>query len=385
MKTLVLEYANTLAATGMVDPDDILVGGLDAELEWSSEHPARDELAKLFDGLSINSLIYARPAEPYASIVEHLCGVYDDSINPSDCETRTFLHDLPIVREFDGEQMISRLRQRKSVIVPGHGIVTWGTVSPEQACVFLTSVLFACFVKYFTDYLQRTRAGKITEAEKRTFDVIWGHVDDYPTEAPQLMQGPFETQKEIHEAICESGRAVVDCRLVDSSFGNVSYLNNGVICISQTGAWLDKLEGLIDDCPLDGSNCAGITASSELTAHRETALGADIKAILHGHPRFAVVISIDCERADCPASDACHIRCPDERFAGDIPIVPGEVGTGPTGLCNTLPPAIKGRRGVIVYGHGLFTIGQDDFNDAFASLLDVERSCKEEYLRRVRG
>jgi len=53
--------------------------------------------------------------------------------------------------------------------------------------------------------------------------------------------------------------------------------------------------------------------------------------------------------------------------------VGGEVGIGPHGLCNTLPPAMEGRRGVIVYGHGLFTVGRDDFNEAFTNLLAVER------------
>jgi hypothetical protein len=74
-----------------------------------------------------------------------------------------------------------------------------------------------------------------------------------------------------------------------------------------------------------------------------------------------------------------------------VPIVPGEVGTGPFGLCNTLPPALVGtkggttgqRRGAIVYGHGLFTLGAVDFRDAFATLMDVEHFCRAEYFRRV--
>jgi len=34
-------------------------------------------------------------------------------------------------------------------------------------------------------------------------------------------------------------------------------------------------------------------------------------------------------------------------------------------------------------GYGLFTVGQDDFNEAFTNLLAVERMCREEYFRRV--
>jgi len=53
-------------------------------------------------------------------------------------------------------------------------------------------------------------------------------------------------------------------------------------------------------------------------------------------------------------------------------------------LCNTLPPAMKEKRGVIVYGHGLFTVARDDFNEAFADLLNIERLCMETYFKRVR-
>jgi hypothetical protein len=68
---------------------------------------------------------------------------------------------------------------------------------------------------------------------------------------------------------------------------------------------------------------------------------------------------------------------------GDVPIVPGEVGTGRYGLSRTLPPAVEGRRGAIVYGHGLFTVGRIDFTDAFANLVDIERMCLSAYLDRL--
>ena len=126
-----------------------------------------------------------------------------------------------------------------------------------------------------------------------------------------------------------------------------------------------------------------MTASSELIAHRAIILSTGMNAPLHGHPKFSVILSMDCEKESCPTRGQCHIKCKEPRFIYDIPIVPGEVGAGLTGLCNTLPPAMEGRRGVIVYGHGLFTVAQDDFNIAFANLRDVERMCREEYFRRM--
>jgi len=61
----------------------------------------------------------------------------------------------------------------------------------------------------------------------------------------------------------------------------------------------------------------------------------------------------------------------------------GEVGTGPTGLCRTLPPALAHHTGAMVLGHGVFTTGRQDFNEAFRTLLDIERASREEVLRRL--
>lgn len=154
----------------------------------------------------------------------------------------------------------------------------------------------------------------------------------------------------------EAGKITVKSKLVDSYFGNISYLIDDIIYISQTGSSLDELDGYIDPCPIDNSSCAGITASIELSAHKQIYLDTENRAILHGHPKFSVILSMDCDQRDiCKYKDQCHIKCPYKRFVNDIPIVPGEVGTGPYGLYKTMPPAIKGKRGVIVYGHGVFT------------------------------
>ena len=159
-------------------------------------------------------------------------------------------------------------------------------------------------------------------------------------------------------------------------------VSRGTLYISQTSSSLDDLAGCIDPCPLDGSSCAGITASSELPTHLEIVNNSDLKAILHGHPKFSVIISMDCDRDDCLTRGLCHRRCPERRLLDDIPIVPGEVGTGPFGLCTTVPDAVLEACGAIVYGHGVFTTGKSDFNEAFSRLLTIENRSREEYFRR---
>ena len=383
MRQLVDKYARKLAEAGLCAPGTPVIGGLDAELVWNRPDPACAEMEKVFAGLNINSLLFAEPAEPYRSIIRYLARRAGGAIQPSDCETRTMLHDLPVVENFEAGAIVRALKQRKSVIIPERGMVTWGTVSPEQAFIFFSSVCFACFVKFFADALADSRAGRLSREQRDIIEKTVPLLDPFPDTPPPLMSAPLKDEDAVYSAVIEAGRVTVEHHLVDSFFGNVSYRYGDTLYISQTGSSLDELEGCIDPCPLDGSSCAGITASSELGAHRQIVLNTGMNAVLHGHPKFSVILSMDCEKKGCPLDGQCHIRCADPRFIEDIPIVPGEVGAGPFGLCNTLPPAMQGRRGVIVYGHGLFTVAKNDFNTAFANLLDIERRCREIYFERL--
>lgn len=381
MKDLVAKYARRLRGAGLAEAP--LVCGLDDELVWNSEDERCATLAQVMAGMHCNALICAEPAEPYRTILSFLARKYPAVITPSDCETRTFLHDLPVSRAFAAKDILAHLHRRKSVIVAGDRglqVVTFGTVSPEQAYVTFSSVCFSAFVLFFADYLADLRAVGVTAEQQAAFARAVSLLRPPPPAPPELLPGPFTGENQVIAAMIEAGRHTVEYRLVDSYFGNISCRLDDTVYISQTGSSLDELAGCIDPCPLDGSSCAGITASSELVAHTDIYLRTESRTILHGHPPFAVILSMDCEVADCPNRGQCHVRCAQSRFIQDIPIVPGEVGTGPTGLCHTLPPAITGRRGAIVWGHGLFTTGTTDFNEPFHNLLAIEAMCRRKYL-----
>lgn len=394
MEKLVNKYADKLIKAGLAH--DPLICGQDEDIVWNRQDDAIATLIEVMEGMDINSLIYAEPAEPYRTILAYLASIYPECILPRDCETRTFLHDLPITRQFSADALLSRLLKRKSVLIAednGLHIATFGTVSPEQAFVTFSSVCFAGFVLFFSQYLEDTKKNRINMQQEAAFQRAISFLDIIETKPPEteipetkvpvLQTGPFSNEAQVYDAITEAGKETVKYGLVDSYFGNISYLFEDIIYISQTGSSLDELAGCIDPCPLDGSSCAGITASSELVAHHEIYLRTSNRAILHGHPKFSVILSMDCDRVDCPNSGQCHIKCSEQRYINDIPIVPGEVGTGTTGLCHTLPPAMKRNRGVIVWGHGLFTVAEDDYKLAFKHLLDIENMCREEYFNRL--
>ena len=379
MKNLINKYEQKCISNRLASKNDIFIAGLNTETIWNQDGQKNIELEKIFSALNINSLMFVKPMEPYFSIIEYLIDHSDGTIYPTDTETRTFLHDLPIVDGFDIEKIIQRLKHRKCVIEKGEGIITWGSVTPEQAYIFFSCVCFTCFVKFFVDCVNDNRLGKLTEKQS---DVLKKSINLLKKINPNFkpLKTNIKTEKDVYEAIAEAGEIVVNYGLVDSFFGNVSYKHNSILYISQTGSSLDELEGCIDPCPLDDSSCSSITASSEFSAHKEIVLNnPDIKGLLHGHPKFTVIMSMYCEKEECAFLDKCHIKCPEIRHIENIPIVCGEVGTGIYGLCNTLPKAIKGKRAVIVYGHGVFAAVDHDFNNSFRTIIDIEKICQDKY------
>jgi ribulose-5-phosphate 4-epimerase/fuculose-1-phosphate aldolase len=376
---------NKMIHSGLVEPDAVLMGSLDAHLEWNRPRDNIFALEMLFKRLNINALIFSQPAEPYRSIIDYLAETSNGTITPNDCETRTFIHDLPVAFELSPDAVVPLLKTRKCVIIPGHGIITYGTVGLEQAYVTFSSVCFACFVKFFVDFLFLTRKRQVDKKLGQVFDRAIQALDPPVSFNGSLKKGPFKSKKHIYEAIQEAGRLVVEHRLVDSYFGNISFSDGQTLYISQTGSSLDQLKDAIDPCPLNGSSCIPITASSELPTHLKIVQHAGGKAILHGHPKFSVILSMDCDVENCGCRDKCHVKCPHERFVRGVPIVSGEVGSGPFALCNTVPKAIAEHQGVIVYGHGVFTAGNTDFNRPFKHLIQIENDCRTEYFNRIRS
>lgn len=380
MDALTSLFADRLARAGLCAPGAAVIACVDDAVTFSRDDaPQNGMLAEAATRLGAACLMLVPPAEPYRAILEFLAAREAPAIRPRDCETRTFFHDIPVIERPDAALVATALSRRKGAYLPGHGILAHGALSPEQAFITVSSVAFAGFVKFFSDYLAARRAGVRDGEADRAFETAVAHLPPPPERVPPLLPGPFADRASALAAMAEAGRATVAMGLVDSVFGNISYNLCGTLAISQTGSALDALEGAIDLCPLDGSSCAGLTASSELSAHAALAEKDGRKAILHGHPKFAVIMSMDCDERDCENRDACHIACDKSRFLDDIPIVPGEVGCGPRGLVHTMPPALVGRRGVVVLGHGVFTMGRDDFSEALVALCAIETSSRARY------
>lgn len=401
MERQVKKYEQKLCAAGLAPafgPLRPIIGGMENGRTWNRQAPQVLLLDPVFEKIGINSLVCLFPAPPYDRIIGFLAAralESDGIIRPRDCETRTFLHDLPVIETLSPDSIARGLEKRKVIIVRSGdsqdsfatpAVIAHGIVSPEQGFVSVSSVCFACFVKFFADYLETLQTGALDKDMEVLFNSMAELRHNVFPGAPDLMKGPFSDENQVYSAMIQAGKELVAYGLVDSYFGNISYCMNQILFISQTGSSLDELAGCIDPVPLDGSSSAGLTASSELSAHLETLAQTNARAMLHGHPKFAVILSMDCEpdkRRHCKDRGRCHIQCPEKRSIGSIPIVPGEVGTGPTGLCQTLPRAFESSDTVIVYGHGIFSLGKQDFGQAFSCLLQTETLCRERYFKKI--
>lgn len=373
---LISDQSSSAGEIAFAAQDDIMI---------SSGEPSLASLSEaVLSRLNCLALTAASPAVPFADYLIKRSAIHEHEIVPRDTETRTFLHDIPMLRKIElesdpAEIIATLLGNRKGIVVEGIGIIAAGALTVEQAYINWSSVFHSTYIKYLEDLLEQ---GFMLPGEQEAFNHFRHNLlPPLSSEGLEFLKGPFTDKDIILKEIARTGSYTVQRRLVDSFFGNISYSNGNLIYISQTASSLDELPGCIDPVPFENSSTVGITASSELVAHRAIFESTGCRAILHGHPRFAVVMSMLCaEKKTCPVAD-CWKDCTNVRLLGDAPVVAGEIGAG--GIAKNVPPVIGKSGSAIVYGHGVFSIGRSDFREAFQGLVDVENWCRSEYFRRL--
>lgn len=376
-------YEARLYSNGLAEPDTAIFGRAGQAVKWSRDDPARKALEPLLGHRQAGAILHARPAQPYASLLDYLAGhAAGGVIHPYDSESRVFLQDLPVAAGLETGTLLPALENRKCVIVPGHGIVARGAGAAE-AYVNFSAACFSLFVKFFFDALCAARTGKVTDSLAAAFSRACKHLSPPAVFGGGLMEGPFAAASQVRGAICEAGREVVKRGLVDACFGNISYRLGNTLYISASGSFLDELDNAVVEIFLEDGPERGKKPSSELPAHREIALSTNFRAVLHGHPLFSVILSMDCREADCPQPGDCYRRCPRPRQVGGIPIVSGETGGGPWGLSRTVPAAVSQYKAAIVYGHGVFACASKDFNSALGRMVTIERVCRKIYFEQA--
>ena len=383
MEHLIDKYRHKLLADGTAVPDSVRFYVLDDRVIAGQRDAWEPVFTGVFAGLNVTSLLFARLALPFADFLIKRSAPDTNRIIPKDSETRTFQHDIPFLRREEwiekepddvAGKIISALKERKAMIIEDLGVVASGGLTVEQAYIGYSTIFHTTFVKYLLDVLHK---GFLVPGEREAFHDFEHHWLAAPdTRGLAFAHGLLTDPRSIMEEMWRVGRYTVEKGLVDSYFGNISYFDGSTLYISQTASSLDELEGHIDPVPLDGSSTAGLSASSELPAHRAIYQSSDYHALLHGHPRFSVILSMYCEEKGCDIED-CSRLCMRPRTTSGVPIVSGEPGAG--GLGKTVPPKIRECGTCIVYGHGVFSAGREDFQEAFENMVATENQCREEY------
>lgn len=383
------KYVRKLMRDGSAIPESIRLYALDDRLISSREDEWAEVFGRVFEGLNISSLLFARPALPFADFLIRRAPSAADRLTPEDSETRVFLHDIPFIRTDEwanrplstvAERIVSALSGRKAALLEGLGAVSVGSLTIEQAYIGFSTIFHTTFVKYLLDLLKE---GFMLDEEQEAFadfSRTWSRpIDVSGLELDSSKEdGHAPARGVAYEELCRIGRYTVEKGLVDSFFGNISVFDGRTIYISETASSLDELEGHIVPVAIDGSSTAGVSASSELPAHRAVYQNTSFCAVLHGHPKFSVVMSMYCTEEGCEVKD-CTKDCNRSRFVCGVPIVTGETGTG--GIAMTVPRAIKDKGACIVYGHGVFAASESGLGHAFMKMVDIENCCRAQYFR----
>lgn len=385
MKDYIEKYTRKLLRDRTAVPESIRFYVLDDRVITNREDEWLPVFTEVFSGLNVTALLFARTSLPFADLLVERADPKQGRLVPKDSETKTFLHDIPFIRKQEWSrlrpqeragQIVRCLKERKAMVIEGLGVVALGGVTVEQAFIAYSTIFHTTFVKYLLDVL--TEGFKLP-GEREMFEEFQSNwLRPMDTNGLRFTPGPLTGGERgaIYEEISRVGRYTVEKGLVDSFFGNISYFDGKTIYISQTASSLDELEGHIDPVPMDYSSTAGLSASSELPAHKAIYLATNYHAVLHGHPKFSVILSMHCEEQGCDIED-CNRLCDRKRSVCGVPIVAGETGAG--GLAKSVPAAIKETGVCIVYGHGIFSAGERDFREAFMKMAEIENRCREEY------
>jgi len=168
------------------------------------------------------------------------------------------------------------------------------------------------------------------------------------------------------------GKKIVAAGLADSHFGNVSKRVGDKMLISTTGSMLDELEGQIVEVPIYEKSSIDMVASVSIKTHRLIYQRTSALAVLHGHPKFCVIISLLYDDVDVIKPEDME----SEYMLHEIPIVEGREGTDE--LAENVSNALADHKAVIIRGHGAFTRGQT-VDEAFVYLSSVEHACMVKY------
>ena len=158
MHDQIAKYTAKLISEGSSQAGMIAFAAQDDTMIADGE-PALASLAEsILSRLNCLALVAAAPSLPFANFLVRRAEGHEHGIVPRDTETRTFLHDIPIVRKDEigsdpAKTCADLLGNRKGIVVEGVGIIAAGALTVEQAYINWSSVFHSTYIKYLEDQL----------------------------------------------------------------------------------------------------------------------------------------------------------------------------------------------------------------------------------------
>jgi L-fuculose-phosphate aldolase len=171
----------------------------------------------------------------------------------------------------------------------------------------------------------------------------------------------------LYEEFRNIGRDIFVTGLTSSHGGNMSVRVGDRVIIKRRGAQFGRLkpEDFVETSL--HSKDSGITrASTELIIHRAIYQKTSALAIIHSHPRTAIVLSLS-------RDEIIPIDVEGSYWLHKVPVVEAEFASGSKDLADLVADTLREYKIVMQRGHGCFSIGQT-LEEAFHWISALEEA-----------
>ena len=156
----------------------------------------------------------------------------------------------------------------------------------------------------------------------------------------------------LYEEFRDIGRDIFVTGMTSSHGGNMSVRVGDKIIIKRRGAQFGRLKRTdFVETSFKGKDSGIIRASTELIVHRAIYEKTAALAVVHAHPRTAIVLSLSRDEIIPIDNEGSYLL-------RKIPVVTVELASGSQEMADKVSDALQGYKVVMQRGHGCFAIGQ---------------------------
>ena len=171
--------------------------------------------------------------------------------------------------------------------------------------------------------------------------------------------------KRLYEEFRDIGRDIFITGMTSSHGGNMSVRVGDKIIIKRRGAQLGRLKQTdFVETSFKGKDSGIIRASTELIVHRAIYEKTSALAVVHAHPRTAIVLSL-CRDEIIPIDNEGSY------LLRKIPVVTVELASGSQEMADKVSEGLQGYKVIMQRGHGCFAVGQT-LEEAYAWVSALE-------------